>query len=89
MEKYNLPSEFPSGAIVGRALLTDCLSMEEYGEKYSNKECIDTEGSYVLIFDVFEPLLIPIPHIPVSNIYQVDKQLLTAIKQILEPISFF
>uniref|UniRef100_A0AAF5Q316 Zinc finger C2HC5-type domain-containing protein n=1 Tax=Wuchereria bancrofti TaxID=6293 RepID=A0AAF5Q316_WUCBA len=89
MERYNLPSEFPLGAIVGRVLLIDCLSMEEYGEKYSNKECIDTEGSYVLIFDVFEPLLIPIPHIPVSDsIYQVDKQLLTAIKQILEPVSF-
>ncbi|EJD75696.1 activating signal cointegrator 1 [Loa loa] len=88
-KRRKLPSEFPSGAIVGRALLTDCLSMEEYDKKYLNKECSGTEGSYVLIFDVFEPLLIPIPHVPLSDgIYQVDKQLLTAIKQILEPVSF-
>uniref|UniRef100_A0A0R3RWU5 Zf-C2HC5 domain-containing protein n=1 Tax=Elaeophora elaphi TaxID=1147741 RepID=A0A0R3RWU5_9BILA len=88
MKEHKLPSEFPSGAIVGRALLTDCLSMKEYEEQYSNRECSATEGSYVLIFDVFEPLLIPIPHIPLSDdIYQVDKQLLTVIKQILEPIS--
>ncbi|CAG9533720.1 unnamed protein product [Cercopithifilaria johnstoni] len=89
MEKYELPLEFPSGAIVGRALLTDCLSMNEYEEKYANKECSTTEGSYVLIFDVFEPLRVPIPHIPLSDdIYQVDKQLLTVLKQILEPVSF-
>ncbi|KAL3995011.1 putative zinc finger motif C2HC5-type family protein [Acanthocheilonema viteae] len=89
IEKHILPSEFPSGAIVGRALLTDCLSMKEYEGKYSNRECSAAEGSHVLIFDVFEPLLIPIPHIPPSDsIYQVDKQLLTVIKQILEPTSF-
>ncbi|KAM3718342.1 Activating signal cointegrator [Dirofilaria immitis] len=90
MKEHEFPSEFPSGMIVGRALLTDCLSMEEYKEKYSNNECSDAEGSCVLIFDVFEPLLIPIPHIPLSDgIYQVDKQLLTVIKQILEPASFY
>ncbi|VDK72295.1 unnamed protein product [Litomosoides sigmodontis] len=88
IEKHKLPSEFPSGAIVGRALLTDCLSMNEYEEKYSNRECSATEGPYVLIFEVFEPLLVPIPHLPLSDgIYQVDKQLLTVIRQILEPIS--
>lgn len=30
---HKLPSEFPSGAIVGRALLADCLPMAEYEEK--------------------------------------------------------
>uniref|UniRef100_A0A915PZI0 Zinc finger C2HC5-type domain-containing protein n=1 Tax=Setaria digitata TaxID=48799 RepID=A0A915PZI0_9BILA len=89
MESCEFPSEFPPGVIVGRALLRDCLPREEYEDKFSNSECSGTEGSHVLIFDVFEPLLIPIPHIPTSDgIYQVDKQLRNVIRQILEPVSF-
>ncbi|VDK28687.1 unnamed protein product [Gongylonema pulchrum] len=83
------PCDYPSGAIVGRALLTDCLSKEEYEKTYPKSECGDVKEPYVLIFDVFEALLVPIPHIPPSDgVYQVDKQLRATIKRMLDPVSF-
>lgn len=90
MQECEFPSDFPSGAIVGRALLTHCLSKEDYDEEYANSsEHVDTKEPFVLIFNAFEALSIPIPHIPLfGGIYQVEKQLRKVIRQILDPVSF-
>uniref|UniRef100_F1L3P8 Activating signal cointegrator 1 n=1 Tax=Ascaris suum TaxID=6253 RepID=F1L3P8_ASCSU len=84
------PLSYPSGAIVGRALLTNCLSLAEYVEQYPQGECADSRDGFVLVFSVFDPLLVPIPHLaPLQrDFYTVDKQLRIAIKHILDPYSF-
>ncbi|VDK19829.1 unnamed protein product [Anisakis simplex] len=93
------PLSYPSGAIVGRAMLMECLSLAEYVERYPQGECADSQEGFVLIFKVFDPLLVPIPHLPPQSsslssssqsheLYTINKQLRTAIKHILDPYSF-
>uniref|UniRef100_A0A0N5ALP6 Zf-C2HC5 domain-containing protein n=1 Tax=Syphacia muris TaxID=451379 RepID=A0A0N5ALP6_9BILA len=87
-KKRDFPLSYPIGAIVGRALLVDCLSSDEYNEQYPDGEVEPKSDDYVLVFSTFEPLLAPVPHIPPSSdFYQIDKLLLMAIKQILDPYS--
>ncbi|VDM49165.1 unnamed protein product [Toxocara canis] len=84
------PLSYPCGAIVGRALLADCLSLAEYVEQYPQGECAHSKEGFVLIFTVFDALLVPIPHMPPPSrdFYTIDKQLRLAIKHILDPYSF-
>ncbi|MFH4976907.1 hypothetical protein AB6A40_003616 [Gnathostoma spinigerum] len=89
-QSKEIPLQYPSASFVGRALLIDCLPISEYISEYPNGECVDSAGPYVLIFDVFEPLLVPIPHVSPTNddVYKVDKHLRTAVKHILDPYCF-
>ncbi|VDN06673.1 unnamed protein product [Thelazia callipaeda] len=78
------PSDFPQGGILGRALLIDCVALEDYEKDNADDGYLDEEGSYVLIFDIFEPLNAVIPHIPPSDgIYVMKKHLVKIVEKAL------
>lgn len=87
-KQRDFPLSYPTGAIVGRVLLVDCLTLEEYRQQYVNGEFEGFLEGFVLIFSSFEPLLVPVPHIaPSPDFYRIDKVLRKAVKQILDPYS--
>uniref|UniRef100_A0A0N4U355 Zf-C2HC5 domain-containing protein n=1 Tax=Dracunculus medinensis TaxID=318479 RepID=A0A0N4U355_DRAME len=80
----NFESDFPCGAILGRAFLDEVLSPAEYADVYPGDECCEVKNGFILIFKFFEPLLIPIPHIPSrSDIYKINNHLKNAVQDIL------
>lgn len=87
-DSREFPSVFPAGAIIGRALLKDCVTYEEWANQLAKKDEERVSQPYMLIFGTFEPLATPIPHLPTSEgLYRLDKQLHSALKRILDPYS--
>ena len=97
----DFPADYPNGAILGRVIIVECLTWQEYQNQVTQKfftlianlinfqypdgECSNLKHDFVLILRNPETLMAPIPHIPLGRFYQVKRELKNTIKQLLDP----
>uniref|UniRef100_A0A914Y0F7 Zinc finger C2HC5-type domain-containing protein n=1 Tax=Panagrolaimus superbus TaxID=310955 RepID=A0A914Y0F7_9BILA len=83
--KINFPTEYSTGALLGRVFVEDCYTWKEYSDEFGkNAECYPKEG-FVIFVTKAEQLPSAIPHIPSNELYQINSGLRKTIQHLLDP----
>uniref|UniRef100_A0A7E4VQT6 Zf-C2HC5 domain-containing protein n=1 Tax=Panagrellus redivivus TaxID=6233 RepID=A0A7E4VQT6_PANRE len=79
-----IPKEIPLGAILGRVVVEECLTVEEYAAEYGSEAECSLKHGYILIVSHAKPLPASIPYIPpVHELHQVNQNLIKTVNNLL------
>ncbi|XP_037079115.1 activating signal cointegrator 1-like [Pollicipes pollicipes] len=79
-QQLSFPEFYPSGCLLGRVNVLDCLPQEVYQEQFPDGE---SDSPYVLICSEPEQLLVKFPMKGQHKIYKMDTTIHQAAKKML------